>query len=98
MADRQGGETERFRDALTARAGSGARTAELARRASAMDGASYRIASEVERPEQVERNALATCLEWHVARFVRRRQDADWKAHQGWFLRALLRPGCLVRL
>ena len=42
----------RSRDALTARAGSGARTAEPARRANATDGASYRIAREVERPRQ----------------------------------------------
>lgn len=37
---------ERVRDALTARVGSSARTAELARRASAKEGASYRIARE----------------------------------------------------
>jgi quercetin dioxygenase-like cupin family protein len=41
-----------LRDALTARAGSGARTAEPARAASATDGASYRIAREVERPRR----------------------------------------------
>ena len=47
-----------MRDALTARAGSGARTAKLARRASAKDGASYRIAREAERRSRMRRAGL----------------------------------------
>jgi len=45
-----------------------------------------RIARGDERPEQVERFALATCDEPHVARIARVRQDADRMAHQGWLL------------
>src|SRR5512143_2703287 len=43
---------ERLRHALTARAGSGVRTAQLARRANAMDGVSKRMSREAERPKQ----------------------------------------------
>jgi hypothetical protein len=61
-------------EALTARAGSGARTAELARRASATDGASKRMSI-----------------------WLRVRQDAERKAHQGRsFLEPPLRVGIII--
>ena len=61
-----------MRDALTARAGSGTRTAQLAQRASAMEGASHRIAREADEEAGDGRDAGGRATQEQLP-------DADWR-------------------